>query len=97
VAATPISGPQFNPITTDESWDKEEFKIFTMEIILHCFCFATRTAFKTSAVSPLWDYITTTEFSEINSGDISISLAKRASIFTLAYFKNRFFANRDAL
>ena len=97
VAATPISGPQFIPITMSDSLAKEDVKELIIDIILQSFCFAILTASKTSALSPLCDIAISIELGSILSGENCNSLAIMDSAFILAYFDKRYFAISVAL
>src|SRR5574338_475290 len=97
VAATPISGPQPIPITTDDSWAKDDVRILTIDRILALAFFAIFTASKTSAFSPLCDIAIRIEFGSIVSGVNDSSLDMIGSTLILAYFCQRYFATSAAL
>ena len=61
VAATPISGPQFNPIASDDSCERDEFRWFTIDKIFVFDFLAILTASNTSALSPLCEIVISVE------------------------------------
>ena len=97
VAATPISGPQFIPITMSDSLERVDVIELIMEIILQLFFFAIFTASKTSALSPLWDIAITIELGSRLSGENCNSLEIIGSDLIFAYFAKRYFATSEAL
>ncbi len=92
VAATPISGPQFKPITTSASLASEDVSRLTIAIILQFAFFAIFTASKTSALSPLWDIAIRMEFSSIAFGANWSSLDMIGSALIFTYFDKICFA-----
>ena len=97
VAATPISGPQFMPITTDDSCASDEAVRLTIETTLAPARRAASAASITSALSPLCESATRTDSPGTGSGQCGISLDMTGSARSPALFESTWRATRAAL
>ena len=97
VAATPISGPQFNPIANDDCCERDEFSRFTIDNIFAFDSLAIFTASNTSALSPLCEIVISVELGSISFGENGNSLEINVFILIFANFDMRYFVISAAL